>query len=92
LTIGTISAPGTAFPRLATSCSTGLNLPPGSTCTFDYAFHPTVSGSNADLLRVEYAASDAPPDTATKLALSGEGVAAGDPVFANGFETVSCEE
>jgi len=92
LTINSVAGGGTRFPLVATTCTVGLTLQPGSACTLDIAFHPSVVGSNSGGARIEYVASDAPPDTGMTLPLSGTGTDAGDSIFVDGFDWATCIE
>jgi hypothetical protein len=91
LTIGSVAS-SARFPLIATTCTNGLNLAPGSACTLDLAFQPGVVGAVSNAARIEYTASDASANTAMSAALSGIGTAAGDVAFADGFEQATCAD
>ncbi|HET6546531.1 MAG TPA: choice-of-anchor D domain-containing protein [Rhodanobacteraceae bacterium] len=90
LVLDAVTASSSAFPLLATTCTAGAPLAPGSECALVVAFRPSSTTLATGSVRARWHA-DGMADASTYLPLQGRGVAGGsDGVFADGFESAVC--
>jgi len=92
LTLTTIYAPANGFSITDSSCTPGLNMPPGTSCQLDVIFQaPAIAATRSSEVSIDYAASNDASEI-RDLALSARSVTSlptmdpGD--FKNGFEHV----
>jgi hypothetical protein len=89
VTITTFESTGDDFLLYHGSCLVGAVLAPGETCSVDAAFEPLFAERRQSALVFKFAADDTTEGFA-RSDLEGHGVAAGDAIHADGFESVVC--
>jgi hypothetical protein len=70
-------------------CAAGATLVPGASCAMDVSFRPFNTARREAGLLVHFTADDTDFGEG-RSALTGVGEAAGDSIFADGFETLTC--
>ncbi|WP_395684037.1 choice-of-anchor D domain-containing protein [Dokdonella sp.] len=90
LTLDTITGSGATYPLLATTCTAGSVLAPGSECAISVAFRPPSIATSTGFVRAGFHAEDT-ADASSYLPLQGRGVdVAGAEIFTDGFEPAQC--
>lgn len=77
------------YVAYANTCAAGATLAPGATCAMDIAFEPLHAALADGAALVRFTADDTTAGVG-RVALEGVGVAAGETIFADGFEKLTC--
>ena len=88
-TITSFESSGDDFVLYRGTCLADAALAPGQSCSVDAAFQPLFAERRASALLLRFSADDAPEGFA-RSDLEGDGIAAGDAIHADGFESVIC--